>query len=191
MTAHLHADVIAAMRTPRPAAPHDDLSPMDRQLFVDAMSRSANGVNVVTTQGLGGCDGVTVSSACSVTADPPSLLVCIHHSSRSASAIESNGVFCLNVLAEHQQRVSEAFAARIDDLKDRFSVGRWCTLITGSPVLEGAAAAFDCTVDHMLTEGTHRIFIARVVAAVSGDALPLVYARRRYSRIEVFMNNAG
>jgi len=182
--AHLHAVLSAAMRSPRPAQPQDDLNPVDRQLFVEAMSRAANGVNVVTTQGVGGCDGVTVSSACSVTADPPSLLVCIHHSSRSASAIESNGVFCLNVLAADQQRVSEAFAARIDDLDDRFSVGHWSTLVTASPVLRGAAAAFDCRVDHMLTEGTHRIFIARVVAAVSGDTLPLVYARRRYARIE-------
>ena len=171
------------MRTPGPFEPQDDLQPVDRQLFVDAMSRAANGVNVVTTQGLGGCDGVTVSSACSVTADPPSLLVCIHHSSRSASAIESNGVFCVNVLAEHQQRVSEAFAARIDELEDRFSVGQWYTMLTGSPVLDGAAAAFDCRVDHMLTEGTHRIFIARVVAAAGGDTLPLVYARRRYARL--------
>ena len=173
----------ARMRHPRPAVPVDDLKAVDRQRFVDSMSRAANGVNVVTTQGLAGCDGVTVSSACSVTADPPSLLVCIHHSSRAASAIESNGVFCMNVLSQHQTRVSEAFASRIEGLEDRFSVAQWSTLITGSPVLENAAAAFDCTVDHMLSEGTHRIFIARVVAAVGGDALPLVYARRGYARI--------
>jgi flavin reductase len=167
-----------------PADPGDEQELVDRQLFVHAMSRAANGVNVVTTQGVGGCEGVTVSSACSVTADPPSLLVCIHHSSRAASAIERNGVFCVNVLAEDQERVSEAFAARIHGLEDRFSVASWSTLVTGSPVLGGAAAAFDCTVDHMLTEGTHRIFIARVAAALGGHALPLVYARRRYARID-------
>ena len=171
------------MRHSRPAPPTDELRLVDARLFLDAMSRVANGVNVVTTQGLGGCDGITVSSACSVTAEPPSLLACIQQSSPAAAAIEHNGVFCLNVLAEDQQRVSEAFASRIEDLDDRFSVADWSSMATGCPVLVGAAAAFDCKVDHMLTEGTHRIFIARVVAAMRGDAAPLVYGRRGYARI--------
>ena len=147
------------------------------------MSRLANGVNVVTTAGASGRDGVTVSSACSVTAQPPSLLACIHHESRAAEAIEHNGVLCLNVLSIEQRGISEAFARRVDGLEDRFSCGEWGILVTGAPVLTGAVAAFDCTVDHMLTEGTHRIFIARVAAAVHGDALPLVYSRRTYAKI--------
>jgi flavin reductase (DIM6/NTAB) family NADH-FMN oxidoreductase RutF len=163
----------------------EDLQPVARELFVSAMSRAANGVNVVCTDGLAGREGVTVSSACSVTAEPPSLLACIHHLSGAATAIEHNGVFCLNVLAVGQQRVSEAFAGRIDDLQDRFAVARWRTLATGSPVLEDAVAAFDCRVDHMLTEGTHRIFIARVVAAWEGQGVPLVYSRRSYAGLDL------
>ena len=161
----------------------DELTVVDRQRFVDAMSRAANGVNVVSTDGLAGPSGVTVSSACSVTAEPPSLLACIHHLSDAAAAIEHNGVFCLNVLSADQVPVSEAFAGRVEGLDDPFSVASWSRLVTGSPVLCGAAAAFDCKVDHMLTEGTHRIFIARVVAAQEGSAPPLVYGRRRYARI--------
>jgi flavin reductase (DIM6/NTAB) family NADH-FMN oxidoreductase RutF len=160
-----------------------DRTTVELQVFVDAMSRVANGVNVVTTAGASGRDGVTVSSACSVTAQPPSVLACIHHESRAAEAIEHSGVLCLNVLSEEQSGISDAFARRVDDLEDRFSRGEWGTLITGSPVLAGAVAAFDCTVDHMLSEGTHRIFIARVVAAVHGDAAPLLYSRRSYAKI--------
>ena len=156
---------------------------VELQIFVDAMSRLANGVNVVTTAGNSGRDGVTVSSACSVTAHPPSVLVCIHHESRAADAIEHNGVLCLNVLNDQQSGISDAFARRVDGLEDRFSRGEWGTLQTGSPVLAGAVASFDCTVDHMLSEGTHRIFIARVVAAVHGDCLPLVYSRRAYAKV--------
>jgi len=160
-----------------------DFQVVDRQTFVDAMSRVGNGVNVVTTDGLGGRDGVTVSSACSVTAEPPSLLACIHHESSAAEAIEHNGVFCLNVLGEGQREVSEAFAGRVQGLADPFTTAEWSRLVSGSPVLGGAVAAFDCKVDHMLTEGTHRIFIARVVAAIEGNVSPLVYGRRRYARI--------
>lgn len=171
------------MRHPHPTPPTDELELVDARVFLEAMSRVANGVNVVTTHGLGGCEGITVSSACSVTAEPPSLLACIQQSSPAGIAIEHNGVFCLNVIAEDQVRVSEAFASRIEDLEDRFSVAKWGSLTTGCPVLEGAAAAFDCKVDHMLTEGTHRIFIARVLAAKRGDSPPLVYGRRTYARI--------
>jgi flavin reductase (DIM6/NTAB) family NADH-FMN oxidoreductase RutF len=173
------------MPHPRRASTVDDLPPVARDIFVSAMSRVANGVYVVSTDGLAGREGVTVSSACSVTAEPPSLLACIHHLSGAANAIEHNGVFCLNVLALSQQRVSEAFAGRIDGLEDRFSVARWRTLATGSPVLEDAVAAFDCRVDHMLTEGTHRIFIARVVAAWEGPGVPLVYSRRSYAVLDL------
>lgn len=171
------------MRDSRPVAVTDQ-DTVTRQAFVDAMSRVANGVNVVTTDGLAGREGVTVSSACSVTAEPPSLLACIHHMSPAAVAIEHNAAFCLNVLAEHQQRLSEAFAGRLEgEIQDRFALAEWSVLSTGSPVLEGAAAAFDCRVDAMLSEGTHRIFIARVVAAVEGRVSPLIYTRRDYARI--------
>ena len=158
-------------------------TPVDLQVFVDAMSRLANGVNVVTTASDSGRDGVTVSSACSVTAQPPSVLACIHHESRAAEAIEHSGVLCLNVLGVDQSGISDAFARRVDGLEDRFSRGEWHTLVTGSPVLVGAVASFDCMVEHMLTEGTHKIFIAKVVAAVHCDADPLLYSRRRYAKI--------
>jgi flavin reductase (DIM6/NTAB) family NADH-FMN oxidoreductase RutF len=177
--------VLEPMPHSRRASAIEDLQPVARDLFVSAMSRAANGVNVVCTDGLAGREGVTVSSACSVTAEPPSLLACIHHQSGAATAIEHNGVFCLNVLAVGQQRVSEAFAGRLDALEDRFAVARWRTLATGSPVLEDAVAAFDCRVDHMLTEGTHRIFIARVVAAWEGQGVPLVYSRRSYAGLDL------
>ena len=66
---------------------------VDRSDFVDTMSRVANSVNVVTTSGSGGEVGVTVSAATSVTAEPPTLLVCIHEQSKAAAAILENGVF--------------------------------------------------------------------------------------------------
>jgi flavin reductase len=156
---------------------------VDLQVFVDAMSRLANGVNVVTTAGDTGRDGVTVSSACSVTAEPPSMLACINHEARAADAIEYNGVLCVNVLSAKQSGISDAFARRVDGLEDRFSRGEWGTLETGSPVLADAVAAFDCVVEHSMSKGTHRIFIARVVAAVYSDELPLVYSRRSYGKI--------
>jgi flavin reductase (DIM6/NTAB) family NADH-FMN oxidoreductase RutF len=111
------------------------------------------------------------------------MLACINQEARAAEGIERSGVLCINVLSVEQSGVSDAFARRVDGLEDRFSRGQWGTLVTGSPVLSGAVAAFDCTVEKMIFEGTHKIFIARVVAAVYGDAEPLIYGRRTYAKV--------
>ena len=151
--------------------------------YVESMSRVANSVNVVTTDGPSGRAGVTVSAATSVTAEPPTLLVCIHEDSEATAAILGNGVFCLNVLEAGQQKVSELFAGQSPDAPiDKFEIGRWTQLKTGAPVLEGGLAVFDCRVDAVLKEGTHQIFVGQVVATSTGKGLPLVYSHRAYAR---------
>jgi hypothetical protein len=76
--------------------------PRDR--FLDAMSRVAATVNVVTTDGPGGRAGVTVSAMTPVSADgaAPTLLICLHEDSRTTPAIAANRCFCINVLREDQ-----------------------------------------------------------------------------------------
>ncbi|MGB2272637.1 MAG: flavin reductase family protein, partial [Pseudomonadales bacterium] len=120
----------------------------DRADYIDAMSRVANSVNVVTTNGAGGQLGVTVSAATSVTAEPPTLLVCIHELSKVVPAITENGVFCLNVLESEQQAFSQLFAGlATEEPAERFSDEHWTQLKTGSPVLKNGLAIFDCRVD--------------------------------------------
>ena len=76
---------------------------VDRDIFIDAMSRVANSVNVVTTNGEAGKFGITVSAATSVTADPPSLLVCINEASHSSTAILKT-VFLHQRLTSNQKK---------------------------------------------------------------------------------------
>ncbi len=155
----------------------------DRGDYVDAMSRAANSVNVVTTNGPSGRAGVTVSAATSVTAEPPTLLVCIHEMSEVAAAILGNGVFCLNVLDSEQQSLSQLFAGLTPDAPaDRFEPLHWTQLKTGSPVLKGGLAVFDCRLDAVIKEGTHYILVGQVVATSKGKGLPLVYSHRAYAK---------
>jgi hypothetical protein len=86
--------------------------PRDR--FLDAMSRVAATVNVVTTDGPGGRAGVTVSAMTPVSADgaAPTLLICLHEDSRTTPAIAANRCFCINVLREDQASLSDRFAGR-------------------------------------------------------------------------------
>ena len=79
---------------------------VSKQLYRDGMSRFAAAVNIVTTDGPGGACGFTASAACSVTDDPPTLLVCLNRASQMHTIFEKNGVFCLNTLSADQQWLS-------------------------------------------------------------------------------------
>lgn len=115
-----------------------------RDRFLEGMSYAACTVNVVTTGGAHGRAGVTVSAMCPVSADPPSLLVCVHRLSRASEIIRNNGVLCVNVLRDDQASISDTFAGRIPTKSDdKFSCAGWRRCATGSPVLENALVAFD------------------------------------------------
>lgn len=153
-----------------------------RQQFLEGMSHAACTVNVVTTDGPHGRAGVTVSAMCSVSADPPSLLVCVHHKSATNAAIRDNGVLCVNVLRDDQAFISDTFAGRIAAADgDKFACASWGAGATGAPVLEGALVAFDCRLVKHFRSGSHDIFIAEVAdLSVRASGTPLIYANRAY-----------
>ena len=94
-----------------------------RDVFVSALSNAASSVAVVTTAGHMGMAGSTISSFCSVSADPPMLLACVHKLSPLADTIQANGRFCLNLLSQQQTRESDVFAGRIKPQQgDKFSL---------------------------------------------------------------------
>jgi flavin reductase len=152
--------------------------------FREAMRLMATGVSVVTTDGPAGRFGVTVSSMCSLSLDPPSVLACVHHLSPAFKAIVANGVFCANVLAAEQARVSDSFAGRLQELKDdKFACAQWGVLQTGSPVLAGALIAFDCRLSRDVEFGSHRILMGTVIELQAQDGRPLIYSDRAYRSV--------
>ena len=158
--------------------------PALRQRFLDGMSYTACTVSVVTTDGELGRAGVTVSAMSSVSADTPrpTLLVCVHHLSRAASKIVENGVFCVNVLQDHQAHISDTFAGRRDTRDgDRFSCAEWTTQVTGAPRVVDPLVAFDCDVVSSERVGTHHVFIGEVRDIfTSHQGSPLIFANRAY-----------
>jgi flavin reductase len=149
-----------------------------------AMARLAAAVNAVTTDGPAGLGGFTASAVCSVTDDPPTLIVCVNLASRQNEFIRTNRVLCINTLAADQGEIATLFSTKELPIEQRFSVGKWTTLATGSPVLEGAIASFDCKVVERLERGTHSVIFCEVQAVrVRTDAAPLLYLDRRYRGI--------
>jgi flavin reductase len=158
---------------------------LDATLFREGMSRVAAAVHVVTTDGSAGRAGFTATAVAPVTDDPASLLVCVNTASRSAQALLSNKVFCVNALSAADIPLADIFAGRTDlQGPNRFSVGQWETLVTGAPAFTTGLVAFDCRVTDARIVATHHVIVGEIVAIKLGEQKPaLVYQGRHYREL--------
>jgi flavin reductase len=170
-----------------PALSVRQAEPDIRAQFIDGMSRAAFCVSVVTTDGPAGRSGVTISAMSSISADGdrPTILVCIHHQSRTAAAILENGTFCANVLRDDQSGIADRFGGRVQlEDGDKFAGATWIEGGTLAPRLADSVAAFDCRVLSAERVGTHHIFIGAVESVTTGSGTALIYADRVYSKAQ-------
>lgn len=159
-----------------------DHSPESRR-FREAMSRIAASVHVATTDGPAGRHGATATSVASLTADPPTLVVCLNVSGRAHRLASENGVLAINTLSADQEAVARAFAASSRGAPDgRFRHGDWDHMSTGAPTLLGAIATFDGRIVRETVVGTHAALFVEIdavrFAPLPGDGL--AYHRRTY-----------
>jgi flavin reductase (DIM6/NTAB) family NADH-FMN oxidoreductase RutF len=158
-----------------------DESVIDESTYINVMRYAGAAVTVVTTGAGKARSGATVSAMCSLAAKPAAVLVCIYNDSRTAKAIKTNGCFCVNVLSEVQVDVAKIFAGmQAPVCGDRFGEHTWKVQTTGSPILQGAVATFDCFLERQILYATHTIFIGTVVHAEYVDARPLFYCNRQF-----------
>ncbi|WP_320203113.1 flavin reductase [Agrobacterium rosae] len=151
--------------------------------FRNAMARLGAAVNIVTTDGEAGRTGFAATAVCSISDMPPSLLVCINRSSSAYAPVLANGVLCVNVAGDNHQPVCQLFAGKTP-AAERFSLGAWSALETGSPVLEDALESFDCRITATYSIGTHDILVCKVVALKPRrDGRALVYFERSYRSV--------
>ena len=97
-------------------------------------------------------------------------------------AIIGSHSFSVSVLADDQQALAECFAqpTTANKLK-RFCDAAWHEAETGSPILEGALAYFDCRLTERHPGGDHTLFLGEIVAAgYREDAAPLIWYGSRY-----------
>ena len=154
---------------------------VDAADYTDAMAAVVTGVSIVSTDGVAGRFGITVSSVSSVSADPPLVLVCINRRSPVCAAVHANRVFCVNLLSTQQQELANTFAGRPSRGEPfDFAGVAWSEGLSGAPRFEGAVATFDCVVEQTHEAGSHNLFIGRVVATDASAADPLLYTRRAY-----------
>jgi flavin reductase len=152
----------------------------DSSAYIHAMGAAVTGVTLVTTSTGGRPLGRTVSAMCSVSAEPPLLLVSIRTRSPLVDAIAVRGTFAVNVLSDRQAALAESFAGR-GERPHTFAERDWSSLVDGAPpLLDGAAARFRCDVAALHTAGTHTLVLGAVTRAERGATTPLAYTRRGY-----------
>jgi flavin reductase (DIM6/NTAB) family NADH-FMN oxidoreductase RutF len=148
----------------------------ETRAFQNALNAAVTGVTVVTTKTRGTMFGATVSAMCHVSDEPPTLLVAIHRGDPLARAITESRAFAVNVLADHQAPLAEAFKGK----QPTFAVKHWWPF-GRLPLLQGAAATFECRVDRTHVNGTHLLVIGTVTRSKRGHTRPLAYTRRGYT----------
>lgn len=150
--------------------------------FTSALSQAANGVAIVTTSDGTQRAGLTVSSMCSVCADPALILVCVNAENEFCAQADKNRHFVVNILNTKQQDLGMVFAGLTEDENtDRFLTGTWSELTTGSPVLKDALVALDCRLESSTLKGTHNIYFGQVVDIRTTGGEPLLYTDRSFA----------
>ena len=150
------------------------------------MRHFAVGVTILTGQHDGARAGLTATAVCSVTADPPRLVVFVNKNVQASQIILDSGAVCVNVLAGDQEDVGRAFAGMIEGVHGdaRFDYGQWGVLRTGAPTLANALANFDCRVIKVYDESTHHAFLCEVLATGErDDGEALIYLNGAFRRI--------
>src|SRR3989440_6480761 len=87
--------------------------------------------------------GLTANSFSSVSLEPPMVLWSLSRKASSAPVFRDAEYFAINVLAAGDAEVSSHFAKSADNKFARFAA-RWSPGLGGAPVLDGAAASFEC-----------------------------------------------
>jgi flavin reductase (DIM6/NTAB) family NADH-FMN oxidoreductase RutF len=139
-------------------------------------------VTVVTTLGAGGSDeGMTVSAFCSVSLEPPLVLVCIEKTASAYDALTSAPAFVVNVLSAKQEQIARRFA--IVDI-DRFEGVGFSRSASGIAVIDDVLAVIECNKFALHDAGDHTLIVGEVEAGRAETGAPLLYYRGGYAQLE-------
>ncbi len=153
--------------------------------FRTVMGWLAAGVTVVTTRDRhGNPRGLTATAVCSVSLEPPLILVCIDRNADCYEVFQEAEVFAVNFLRGNQAALSRHFATKdarkFDGIAHRSAV-------TGAPILAGVLAHVECRIQARYPGGDHTIVVGEAVdsdvESSENGGLPLLHFRGGYARL--------
>jgi flavin reductase (DIM6/NTAB) family NADH-FMN oxidoreductase RutF len=113
--------------------------------FRKAMRTLASAVSIVSTAHDGRRFGMTATAVCSLSMQPPTLLVCVNQSTSLHHPVLSAGRFCINILHADQDELARTFGRK--GIEDRFASGNWQVDDRGVPFVADAQASIFCAVE--------------------------------------------
>ncbi len=167
------------------AKAQDETGKLSAAEFRRAMGQFATGVTIITVDLDREVHGMTANAFASVSLDPPLVLVCVDHSTRTHAHLHARKRFGINVLCEDQRAISEYYARpeRDHEHAEGEAGARFDRTKHGTPVLQEALAYLECRLHSAQTAGDHTIFIAEVEDVVVREGEPLLFFRGKYRRV--------
>lgn len=157
-------------------------------VFRDAMRRFPGVVTLVTTRHGAERRGITATAVCSVTADPPSLLVCLNKATGTCAAVAETGHFNVNLLGQAAEDLALRFAGAGGVTgEEKFGEGDWRADDKGLPYLADALMSMSLDVTERTEAGSHVVYIGQIRSVRFGEGEPLLYeqsAFRALARME-------
>jgi 3-hydroxy-9,10-secoandrosta-1,3,5(10)-triene-9,17-dione monooxygenase reductase component len=150
--------------------------------FRGVLGHFCSGVTIVAAQHDGRPVGFTCQSFFSVSIDPPLVAISVAKTSTTYPLIRSVGTMVINVLASDQQSISLAFS--------RSGTDKWAGVswlpgrVSRDPIIDGAVASLECSVDSESDAGDHIVVLARVHhLCADSDRRPLLFYQGAYHRL--------
>ena len=158
---------------------------IDHATFRAAMARFPGAVTIITARQGAERRGITATAVCSVSAEPPSLLVCVNRKTGTCAAIREHRAFNVSLLTDPASPLALRFAGA-DGVtgEDKFAEGDWIEDARGLPLLAEALIGFSCDVTETMEAGSHTVFIGEIMDVRLGEGAPLVYEQSRFHRLE-------
>jgi flavin reductase (DIM6/NTAB) family NADH-FMN oxidoreductase RutF len=140
------------------------------------------GVTVVTSWLDGKPVGSTINAFCSVSLEPPMLLICLDRANPLVEPIRQARVLGVNILCEDSHGLAMHFAKNPET--DRFATCAFHAVGKGAPQLDLAPVFVDCSVEDIYEAGDHLIVVGRGIRTEHrAGARPLLYHKGLFPRL--------
>jgi flavin reductase (DIM6/NTAB) family NADH-FMN oxidoreductase RutF len=158
---------------------------IDADTFRAVLGRFACGITIVTARDEDDRDhGMTVSAFCSLSLDPPLVLLCVDKTATMYELLRTHPAFGVSILSSSQEAYSRRFADKKSERAERFDGIAYTRALNGVVLLDGALAHLECRILKHHDEGDHMILVAAVDRAEALDGRPLLYFRGGYAQLE-------
>jgi len=144
--------------------------------FKELMKRFASGVTLITFENEGKYSGLTVSSFCSLSMNPPLILICIDKKIPSHKTLKNGASFGVNICTSEQGKLAWDFANSNIDKNELILSQNHRITDNKVPLLNDCLASMECKIKEAYEGGDHTIFVGQIENGnFDEESDPLIY----------------